>query len=265
MVLILDFKVLDTSTIRTDENGRNANEYEQQKCIEKFIELDKYLPIDNSFFCVIEFQTGAYIYISKSFDTCTLLKKEKMYKSGEIYFLSRIHPIDKDLYLEAKKDLKEVAGMKIQSFSEKKSANYTHNYRIENGAGTYINIIQNIKTIALDKQNKAKLGLFSFTIVAPTIQMDVCASLRCLDNENNYHTLFYKNYAIQNFVNKISSREKDILHLLILRKTSKEIAEQLYISYNTVNTHRRNILKKLNITSTGELLSHLSPKQIADI
>jgi DNA-binding CsgD family transcriptional regulator len=44
---------------------------------------------------------------------------------------------------------------------------------------------------------------------------------------------------------------------LVLDRSSKEIAQKLNISSNTVDTHRRNILKKLNISSTGELVGML--------
>jgi len=44
---------------------------------------------------------------------------------------------------------------------------------------------------------------------------------------------------------------------LILNKSSKEISGKLNISPHTVDTHRRNILKKLNISSTGELVGIL--------
>ena len=54
--------------------------------------------------------------------------------------------------------------------------------------------------------------------------------------------------------NGISNRERDIVRLLVLNYSSKDIAEKLNISSNTVDTHRRNILKKLNISSTGELI-----------
>ncbi|HCY80870.1 MAG TPA: helix-turn-helix transcriptional regulator, partial [Xanthomarina gelatinilytica] len=47
-----------------------------------------------------------------------------------------------------------------------------------------------------------------------------------------------------------------------INKSSKEIAESLNISPNTVDTHRRNILKKLNISSTGELIGMLKMNKI---
>ena len=52
----------------------------------------------------------------------------------------------------------------------------------------------------------------------------------------------------------LSKREKEILQLIIKGKTSKEIAEQICISKNTVDTHRRNILEKTGKKSTAELI-----------
>ena len=48
-----------------------------------------------------------------------------------------------------------------------------------------------------------------------------------------------------------------MIRLLVLNLTSKEISEKLNISSHTVDTHRRNILKKLKISSTGELVGML--------
>lgn len=44
---------------------------------------------------------------------------------------------------------------------------------------------------------------------------------------------------------KLSSREKQILQLIVDELTSTEISESLHISVNTVETHRRNIMHKL--------------------
>jgi len=56
----------------------------------------------------------------------------------------------------------------------------------------------------------------------------------------------------------LTEREKQVARLMYLGMTSKAIAEQLYISANTVNTHRKSILKKLGFRNTGELLASLS-------
>lgn len=51
-----------------------------------------------------------------------------------------------------------------------------------------------------------------------------------------------------------SERELEILRLLAKGRNSYEIAEQLFITLNTVKTHRRNMLRKLNASNTSQLL-----------
>lgn len=56
-------------------------------------------------------------------------------------------------------------------------------------------------------------------------------------------------------INKITSREKAIIHLLIEGLSSREIGKKLSISEFTVNTHRRNIMLKLGVKKISELIS----------
>lgn len=51
----------------------------------------------------------------------------------------------------------------------------------------------------------------------------------------------------------ISEREKEIIVCLVQGMSNKEIANQLFISVNTVITHRRNIVRKLQIHSLAGL------------
>ncbi|RFN58451.1 response regulator transcription factor [Marixanthomonas ophiurae] len=52
----------------------------------------------------------------------------------------------------------------------------------------------------------------------------------------------------------LTKQEKKILHLLANGSSTKEIAEQLFISTHTAQTHRRNINQKLNISSVSDLV-----------
>lgn len=52
----------------------------------------------------------------------------------------------------------------------------------------------------------------------------------------------------------LTKREKLILNYILEGKTSREIAETLYLSINTVNTHRRNLLKKTGARSVLDLI-----------
>lgn len=52
----------------------------------------------------------------------------------------------------------------------------------------------------------------------------------------------------------LSKREKEILRLIGEGKTSNEISDMLFIGKTTVDTHRKNILKKLNIHGKSDLV-----------
>lgn len=52
----------------------------------------------------------------------------------------------------------------------------------------------------------------------------------------------------------LSEREMEILSLVSDGLTTKEIADQLFVSTRTVETHRVNMMKKLNVQNTAELI-----------
>ena len=54
----------------------------------------------------------------------------------------------------------------------------------------------------------------------------------------------------------LTTREKEILKLIAEGKASKEIADLLFISIYTVNNHRANIIKKLKMKKTADLVKY---------
>ncbi|MEP7171494.1 MAG: response regulator transcription factor [Bacteroidota bacterium] len=60
----------------------------------------------------------------------------------------------------------------------------------------------------------------------------------------------------------LSSREKDVLQLLVKGKSYKMIADELHISYETVHSHIRRIYQKLQVNSVGEAVSKTITKKI---
>jgi DNA-binding NarL/FixJ family response regulator len=52
----------------------------------------------------------------------------------------------------------------------------------------------------------------------------------------------------------LSERERDVMFMLALGYTNQEVAEQLYISIRTVDTHRAHLMRKLNLRTRAELV-----------
>ncbi|MFY7669840.1 response regulator [Tenacibaculum sp. MEBiC06402] len=59
----------------------------------------------------------------------------------------------------------------------------------------------------------------------------------------------------------LSNREKEILNLIANGHTSKEIAETLFIAKTTVDTHRKNMIRKLDLKNGNELVKYAIDKK----
>lgn len=60
----------------------------------------------------------------------------------------------------------------------------------------------------------------------------------------------------------ITRREKEILEMIAEGLTNNEIAQRLFISVNTVDTHRRNLLTKFDVKNTASLIRAATRMQI---
>jgi DNA-binding NarL/FixJ family response regulator len=63
---------------------------------------------------------------------------------------------------------------------------------------------------------------------------------------------------------KLSPKETEVLNLIAQGLTTKEIAQKLFISTRTVETHRVNIMKKLNARNTAETIKIAAQQGLID-
>lgn len=71
-----------------------------------------------------------------------------------------------------------------------------------------------------------------------------------------------KTPPMQKQTDVLSKREKEIVHWISNGLTSQEIAEKLYLSSYTVDTHRRNILRKLELKNTAMMVQYAHAHQL---
>lgn len=69
----------------------------------------------------------------------------------------------------------------------------------------------------------------------------------------------------QDMSNGLTPREREVLQLIAEGYTNKSIAEILSISVKTVQTHRTNLMAKLDLHDRGELIKYAIQKKIIDI
>ncbi len=61
---------------------------------------------------------------------------------------------------------------------------------------------------------------------------------------------------------KLTKRESEVLGLITQAKNNKEIAEELFISDQTVGVHRKNIMKKFGVRNTVNLIKYAFDNQL---
>lgn len=64
---------------------------------------------------------------------------------------------------------------------------------------------------------------------------------------------------------ELSNRETEVLRHLALGLSDKQIADKLYISLRTIETHKKHIREKLNLKSTAELVLYAVKNRIIDL
>lgn len=98
---------------------------------------------------------------------------------------------------------------------------------------------------------KSDIGMDNKAILlsSPVSGMDqVMSRVTKVLEQDSYIQKKYRKFS------ELSQREKQIISLLANGKSTKKIAEELYISSHTVSTHRKNIIRKIECNSFAELI-----------
>jgi DNA-binding NarL/FixJ family response regulator len=115
-------------------------------------------------------------------------------------------------------------------------------------------------------------------IVKSDSDRDLLVAVEALANHKPFFTPRATELILSNFNNKgvspaempewigdrLTSREREIVQLLSEGKSSKEVASVLNISVKTAETHRANIMRKLEIHSVSELVRYAVRNQIIE-
>ncbi|MBY5959979.1 response regulator transcription factor [Membranicola marinus] len=60
----------------------------------------------------------------------------------------------------------------------------------------------------------------------------------------------------------LTSREREVLELIVAGRTTQEIADQLHLSPHTIESHRNNIMSKLNVNNVASMVREAIHKDL---
>jgi DNA-binding NarL/FixJ family response regulator len=108
-----------------------------------------------------------------------------------------------------------------------------------------------------------------FNVVMKNDSMDdILTALRCTDCGIAYlcdlATQVLNEDVPNQIYDKLTSSERMVLHEIALGKTTKEIALAHNLSFHTINTHRRNIFRKLEVNNAHDAIKYALRAGIID-
>jgi len=207
------------------------------------------------------FQVGDYYYMifnvkDAQFDMVSESIREVLgYEPADVdvpFFLSNIHPEDQLWFLTFEQKVVEF----FNSLAPVQTPNYKvrYDYRIKRKDGTYIRVLQQVVTIQQEESKVVRTFVVHTDITHIKKTGRPVLSFIGMNGEPSYVDVDVKTIP-EPATELLSAREKEVLHLLIEGLDSRHIGETLFISKLTVDTHRKNLLKKTGCKNTATLIA----------
>ncbi|SER85328.1 LuxR C-terminal-related transcriptional regulator [Pedobacter rhizosphaerae] len=206
------------------------------------------------YFYVVDFFNREIKYISPGVEEIHGLRPEKTTFQD---ILDCIHPDDMAFVAKAEETMMKVfyETLGVEKYKKYKMS-YCFRFRTKDGSYQMFN--HQAILLATDEHGRGAKSLNIHTNISHlTSKNNYQISAIGMFGEPSYLNIDTKDHTL--FPNPsqpiFTKREIEIIRLLSLGLTNINIADKLYISFETVRTHRKNILRKSKSKNSGELIS----------
>jgi len=202
----------------------------------------------NQFVYIHHIKSGKFFH--KGFENALGYQMDKLTAD---FFVRSIHPADLDMYFDISKALLSFVMQHSEHLVPFKSS-FNINYRVQKQDGAYVSVLRQSTPFIKNSEGKVEAYISLCTDISD-IADDYRVKWHIYGPKSEQFPYFLKQQTKGHEEEKLfSERELDILKLLGLGYSSTEIAEKLFISNNTVNTHRKNLMRKAHVNKTVDLL-----------
>uniref|UniRef100_UPI0032170B98 LuxR C-terminal-related transcriptional regulator n=1 Tax=uncultured Draconibacterium sp. TaxID=1573823 RepID=UPI0032170B98 len=202
--------------------------------------------LQTSIVIAFDFYKRDYFYFSKNFNSIFGFHNNCLPLTDHKWFRQRFHPDDYIINTGSIWTLKYFYQLPVE---ERKNIRLIHEFRIKNDNNEWIRLLIQNEILELDKKGNMWLDL-KLCDFSPNQDLDMPGHF-ILRNKLSGEVI-YSVRGNNPEVKNVSSREQEVLSLISEGMKSKEIADKLFISANTVNNHRRNLIEKLNVSNSSE-------------
>ena len=224
----------------------NYDDYIQQNPI-----LQRFFNLSACITWIVDVRTLRYTFISSNVKQILGYRPEQFTRKG-ISFLSQImHPDDLP---QTGKLIKLIWDfLSCLPVTERQKYKISGDYRIIKPDGSYVRVLEQNTILQLDKKGNITHLLGTASDITHWKKNDeIMASIISTEDD----TCFFcspDNDCVKTSA-LLSKREREIVKLIAEGYNSRLIADKLFISFHTVNTHRQNIIEKTKARNTTSLI-----------
>jgi DNA-binding CsgD family transcriptional regulator len=219
--------------------------------------LETFDVVDSGCISIFDLYRRNHIYYSPKYEKMLGWDKRRAETDME-YTNSLIHPDDLPMLLKAAISYIKL-GFTIEDVNRKRDYKAIFDYRVIGLEGQFVRIIEQQIPLELDRSGNVWLAL-SMMDLSPENDLSLPFRGRLRNHRTDELFYFPPEEGLPEPSRSLTNREMEILKLIANGLISKEIADKLFISVNTVNTHRQRIIEKLNVSNTYEAIHYANER-----
>ncbi|WP_407481822.1 LuxR C-terminal-related transcriptional regulator [Elizabethkingia meningoseptica] len=196
-------------------------------------------------------------WFSENIDQFTPYSKEEWMDSDGLFFINLFHPEDRHYVIAA---LEFATRTTINMIASGKKKPHVNIYgRMINKQGNYRWILLQSPDVYKNENNQIEASLVAIYDLSH-FQIKNMPLLSVIDYDK-HEIQYFKHFEqettkIEVEKPNITNREKEILMLMAQGLNSPGIAEKLFLSYHTVENHKRNLRQKTSTKTSSELIAY---------
>jgi len=205
-------------------------------------------------YAIQDYSSGNFLYVDEDISRIWGYEADLFYEEGIRFFLNILLPRYNELHYK----LFRIGWEYVHQLDPKDilmvSANFDHPSRKK--TGELCRILSRQIVVRLDDDNKIWLCIALFTDISHIKAPDINDPTKLSIHIPKKRKLLVNTPSGDSLIDLeiLTVREREILRLYADDNTTREIAEELFISRYTVQTHRNNLLKKTGCKNLAELV-----------
>jgi DNA-binding CsgD family transcriptional regulator len=195
------------------------------------------------------------LFCSDNFETMTGYPHSEIMEKNTLFFFGMLDKSDLVFFFQFSKFLKKFN--KTVPLASQKEHNQIQWFgmTMNKKDGTALESLFKISPFEISESGLGRLCLITLEDVTPFVKKGANYWARIeVGTTTKYISCFFEDNTNFTMKDIISDREREILHRLARGQESKEIAQDLFLSVHTVDTHRKNMITRLGARDSVGLL-----------